>query len=132
MSPPVTLLCVKPYVFSPYMYVLSSYVLCVLCMISVTTPISSSPDSKAWEVDTCRGHFNNVSSAIFHPHQELILSKRGKEGGRGREGEGGREREGGKEASKQASKEGGKQGGREVGRSVCLVVCHSEVYCVMF
>eukprot|EP00731_Ephydatia_muelleri_P009629 Em0005g215a len=31
-------------------------------------------DSKAWEVDTCRGHFNNVSSAIFHPHQELILS----------------------------------------------------------
>ena len=31
-------------------------------------------DTKAWEVDTCRGHFNNVSCAIFHPRQELILS----------------------------------------------------------
>ena len=30
--------------------------------------------SKAWEVDTCRGHYNNVSCAIFHPRQELILS----------------------------------------------------------
>lgn len=25
-------------------------------------------------MDSCRGHFNNVSSAIFHPRQELILS----------------------------------------------------------
>ena len=32
-------------------------------------------ESKAWEVDTCRGHYNNVSSALFHPRQELILSK---------------------------------------------------------
>ena len=24
-------------------------------------------ETKAWEVDTCRGHFNNVSSALFHP-----------------------------------------------------------------
>lgn len=31
-------------------------------------------DAKAYEVDTCRGHFNNVSCAIFHPRQELILS----------------------------------------------------------
>lgn len=31
-------------------------------------------DTKAWEVDTCRGHYNNVSCAIFHPKQELILS----------------------------------------------------------
>merc|ERR1719167_1633910 len=31
-------------------------------------------DNKAWEVDTCRGHYNNVSCAIFHPRQELILS----------------------------------------------------------
>ena len=29
---------------------------------------------QAWEVDTCRGHYNNVSCAIFHPKQELILS----------------------------------------------------------
>ncbi|CAG8636627.1 6826_t:CDS:10, partial [Racocetra fulgida] len=28
----------------------------------------------AWEVDTCRGHFNNVSAALFHPRQELIIS----------------------------------------------------------
>lgn len=32
-------------------------------------------DSKAWEVDTCRGHYNNVSCVMFHPRQELILSK---------------------------------------------------------
>ena len=25
-------------------------------------------------MDTCRGHYNNVSCAIFHPRQELILS----------------------------------------------------------
>ena len=31
-------------------------------------------DSKAWEVDTFRGHFNNVSCALFHPRQEMILS----------------------------------------------------------
>ena len=29
---------------------------------------------KAWEVDTCRGHYNNVSCVLFHPRQELILS----------------------------------------------------------
>jgi coatomer protein complex subunit alpha (xenin) len=31
-------------------------------------------DTKAWEVDTCRGHFNNVSACLFHPRHELILS----------------------------------------------------------
>ncbi|ENN79199.1 hypothetical protein D910_09097 [Dendroctonus ponderosae] len=31
-------------------------------------------DSKAWEVDTCRGHYHNVSCVLFHPRQELILS----------------------------------------------------------
>ncbi|KAF2879360.1 hypothetical protein ILUMI_26807 [Ignelater luminosus] len=31
-------------------------------------------DSKAWEIDTCRGHYNNVSCAIFHPKQELLIS----------------------------------------------------------
>ena len=34
-------------------------------------------DSKAWEVDTCRGHYNNVSCVMFHPRQELILSECG-------------------------------------------------------
>lgn len=29
---------------------------------------------KAWEVDTCRGHYNNVSCVLFHPRQEFILS----------------------------------------------------------
>ena len=29
---------------------------------------------QAWEVDTCRGHYNNVSCVLFHPRQELILS----------------------------------------------------------
>ncbi|KAL9058700.1 MAG: hypothetical protein Q9162_001568 [Coniocarpon cinnabarinum] len=31
-------------------------------------------ETKAWEVDTCRGHFQNASSCLFHPHQDLILS----------------------------------------------------------
>eukprot|EP01135_Chromosphaera_perkinsii_P004839 Nk52_evm3s299 gene=Nk52_evmTU3s299 len=31
-------------------------------------------DSRAWEVDTCRGHFNNVCCCLFHPRQDLILS----------------------------------------------------------
>ncbi|OOF96719.1 hypothetical protein ASPCADRAFT_206896 [Aspergillus carbonarius ITEM 5010] len=31
-------------------------------------------DTKAWEVDTCRGHFQNASACLFHPHQDLILS----------------------------------------------------------
>ena len=31
-------------------------------------------ETKAWEVDTCRGHYNNVSSVVFHPRQELIIS----------------------------------------------------------
>ncbi len=29
---------------------------------------------QAWEVDTCRGHYNNVSCVIFHPRQDLIVS----------------------------------------------------------
>jgi coatomer protein complex subunit alpha (xenin) len=31
-------------------------------------------ENKAWEVDTCRGHYNNVSCVIFHARQDLILS----------------------------------------------------------
>ncbi|KAJ1346487.1 hypothetical protein KIN20_001277 [Parelaphostrongylus tenuis] len=31
-------------------------------------------ESKAWEVDSCRGHYNNVSSVLFHPNAEIILS----------------------------------------------------------
>ena len=29
---------------------------------------------QAWEVDTCRGHYSNVSCAIFHPRQDVIIS----------------------------------------------------------
>ena len=32
------------------------------------------PETKAWEVDTLRGHTNNVSCVIFHPKLELIVS----------------------------------------------------------
>ena len=35
---------------------------------------ASPTETKAWEVDTCRGHFNNVSCVLFHPRQELIIS----------------------------------------------------------
>lgn len=31
-------------------------------------------ETKAWEVDTCRGHYQNASACLFHPHQDLILS----------------------------------------------------------
>ncbi|KAF2213671.1 hypothetical protein CERZMDRAFT_38786 [Cercospora zeae-maydis SCOH1-5] len=31
-------------------------------------------ETKAWEVDTCRGHFQNASACLFHPRQDLILS----------------------------------------------------------
>ncbi|EIN08411.1 coatomer subunit alpha-2 [Punctularia strigosozonata HHB-11173 SS5] len=31
-------------------------------------------ETKAWEVDACRGHFNNVLCALFHPMRELIVS----------------------------------------------------------
>jgi coatomer subunit alpha len=31
-------------------------------------------DSKAWEVDTCRGHYNNVSACMFSAKQDVILS----------------------------------------------------------
>jgi coatomer protein complex subunit alpha (xenin) len=31
-------------------------------------------ESKAWEVDTCRGHYNNVCCALFHPMLETIVT----------------------------------------------------------
>lgn len=31
-------------------------------------------DTKAWEVDTCRGHTNNILSCCFHPYQDVIVS----------------------------------------------------------
>lgn len=31
-------------------------------------------DSKAWEIDTCRGHYHNVSCVVFHPKADLMLS----------------------------------------------------------
>ena len=30
--------------------------------------------NQAWEVDTMRGHTNNVSCVLFHPKHELIIS----------------------------------------------------------
>ena len=33
-----------------------------------------SPTSSAPKVDTLKGHFSNVSSVIFHPKQDLIIS----------------------------------------------------------
>lgn len=45
-----------------------------VCVIWWQTTTNSTIDTKAWEVDSCRGHYNNVSSAIFHPRQDLILS----------------------------------------------------------
>lgn len=37
-------------------------------------PTNQISETKAWEVDTCRGHYQNASACLFHPHQDLILS----------------------------------------------------------
>ncbi|KAJ3189293.1 hypothetical protein HDU85_002921 [Gaertneriomyces sp. JEL0708] len=31
-------------------------------------------ETRAWEVNTFRAHYNNVSSVLFHPRQEIIIS----------------------------------------------------------
>jgi coatomer protein complex subunit alpha (xenin) len=31
-------------------------------------------DGRAWEVDSARGHGNNVSSVLFHPQAKLMIS----------------------------------------------------------
>ena len=51
---------------------LSGWVNCNVPLL--ITSVFSSIDTKAWEVDTCRGHFQNASACVFHPHQDLILS----------------------------------------------------------
>ena len=43
--------------------------------IALAHVLCTSTDAKAWEVDTCRGHYNNVSCVLFHPRQDLILSE---------------------------------------------------------
>jgi coatomer protein complex subunit alpha (xenin) len=45
-----------------------------LFLLLIISNVLLSLDTKAWEVDTCRGHYNNVSAALFHPRQELIIS----------------------------------------------------------
>ena len=37
-------------------------------------PSATAADTKAWEVDTLRGHVNNVSCVIFHARQDIIVS----------------------------------------------------------
>ena len=37
-------------------------------------PYLTVSETKAWEVDTCRGHFQNSWGCLFHPSQDLILS----------------------------------------------------------
>ena len=46
-----------------------------MVFLQMTNVVSMVTDAKAWEVDTCRGHYNNVSSVLFHPRQELIISE---------------------------------------------------------
>lgn len=31
-------------------------------------------ETKAWEVDSCRGHTNNILCCLFHPYQDIIIS----------------------------------------------------------
>lgn len=31
-------------------------------------------ETKAWEVDSCRGHMNNILCCQFHPYQDIIIS----------------------------------------------------------
>lgn len=56
----------------------SSVACCPALPISPHPPFHSPPpwraDTKAWEVDTLRGHVNNVSCVIFHPKQVLCCA----------------------------------------------------------
>lgn len=31
-------------------------------------------ETKAWEIDSCRGHTNNILCCLFHPYQDIIIS----------------------------------------------------------
>lgn len=44
--------------------------LCIqLYFFRLLTPVSACADTRAWEVDTLRGHVNNVSCVMFHARQ---------------------------------------------------------------
>ena len=42
---------------------------CICCKCGAEEVHLLTVDTKAWEVDTLRGHINNVSCAIFHARQ---------------------------------------------------------------
>ena len=70
--PQFIVLCTCIYIYM-YMY---RYTLCInnYTMSCTCMCVLNCIDAKAWEVDTCRGHYNNVSCVLFHPRQELIIS----------------------------------------------------------
>ncbi|RDX97786.1 Coatomer subunit alpha-1, partial [Mucuna pruriens] len=51
-----------------------------LCVCNTSPPVATpkfimeKPNTKAWEVDTLRGHTNNVSCVLFHAKQDIIVS----------------------------------------------------------
>jgi coatomer subunit alpha len=48
--------------------------LIVSCADDRVVKIWRMSETRAWEVDSCRGHLSNVCNALFHPKHELILS----------------------------------------------------------
>jgi WD40 repeat protein len=44
------------------------------CRVVVQVKLWRMNDTKAWEVDTLRGHVNNVSCVMFHARQDIIVS----------------------------------------------------------
>lgn len=52
----------------------SYFVMYIFLRRPFNLPVMFVVDSKAWEVDTCRGHYNNISCVLFHPRQDIIMS----------------------------------------------------------
>lgn len=55
-------------------YLLSICVLPITLLKRFLYTLPSFSDTKAWEVDTLRGHMNNVSCVLFHAKQDIIVS----------------------------------------------------------
>lgn len=62
-----------------YRLLLAAHIFLLPCWVSCDPSLLllgcfAAAESKAWEVDTLRGHTNNVSCVMFHARQDLIIS----------------------------------------------------------
>ena len=70
LSPEVGLACLQPcQQLQPWASLVDDTRACVRACASSCADLPGPADTKAWEVDTLRGHVNNVSSVLFHARQ---------------------------------------------------------------